>query len=325
MKSIAIIGAGISGLSLARRIQSQFSYQLFEKSAAPGGRVASRMVDKQWFDHGAQFFTARSPQFKQYLHSLIDEGSVADWQARFVEIDGNVIQASRQWDDEFPHYVGVPDMAAIGRAMAQHQPVHFNTEIIELKRQQNSWQLRDRDGQSHGPFDWVALTLPAPQTLTLLPETFSDYKEIAGTSMKACYALMLSLKADPGLPFQAALVKNTDISWVSVNSSKPGRQGHSLLIHATNDWAEKHLDEDIESVKKHLVDTVVAVTGLDPQLINAAQVKRWVYANLPKQSQPSFYIDKALQMAACGDWCIKGRVEAAFNSGYKLGQSLNKL
>ena len=44
MKSIAIVGAGISALSLARQIQSQFSCQLFEKSAAPGGRVASRTV-----------------------------------------------------------------------------------------------------------------------------------------------------------------------------------------------------------------------------------------------------------------------------------------
>ena len=325
MKSIAIIGAGISGLSLARRIQSQFSYQLFEKSPAPGGRVASRMIANQHFDHGAQFFTARSPQFKRYLQSLIDAGSVADWQARFVEMDGNAINASRDWDDEYPHYVGVPDMAAIGRAMAHQQPVHFNTEIVGLKRQENSWYLQDREGQNHGPYDWVALTLPAPQTLALLPETFSDYNAIADIRMKACYALMLSLKADPGLPFEAALVKNADISWVSVNSSKPGRQGHSLLIHASNDWAEKYLDEDIESVKKQMVDTVVAVTGLDPQLIDASEVKRWVYANLPKQTQPPFYIDTALQIAACGDWCIKGRVEAAFNSGYKLGHKLNNL
>ncbi|MTI63417.1 NAD(P)-binding protein [Methylophaga sp.] len=325
MKSIAIVGAGISGLSLAQQIQSQFTYQLFEKSAAPGGRMASRRVANQRFDHGAQFFTARSPQFKQFIAGLRDEGSVADWQAHFVEMDGNVIHASRQWDDEYPHYVGVPDMAEIGRAMARQQPVRFNTDIVELKREQNRWSLRDREGQSHGPFDWVALTLPAPQTLALLPETFSGYKAIADTKMKACYALMLSLKADPGLPFQAALVKNTGISWVSVNSSKPGRHGHSLLIHASNDWAEKHLDENIDWVEKHMVDTVVAVTGLDPQLIDAAEVKRWVYANLPKQTSPPFYLDPALQIAACGDWCIKGRVEAAFNSGYKLGQKLNSL
>lgn len=322
MKSIAIVGAGISALSLARQIQSQFSCQLFEKSAAPGGRVASRTVAEQRFDHGAQFFTARTPAFRAYIRQLMAEGYVADWKAHFAELDGNVITASRQWDEEFPHYVGVPDMAAIGRAMAKTQSVQFGTEIVELHREDNSWRLVDSAGETYGPFDWVALSLPAPQTQALLPPQFSGFEAISATEMKPCYALMLSLKADPDLPYQAALVKNADISWVSVNSSKPGRQGHSLLVHATNNWARQHLNDDIECVKRHMIDTVVAVTGLDPQLIEAADIKRWVYANLPKQEQPAFYLDHELQLAACGDWCIKGRVESAFNSGMKLGQAL---
>lgn len=324
MKSIAIIGAGISALSLARQLQTEFSCQLFEKSPAPGGRVASRTLAEQSFDHGAQFFTARTPEFKDFVQQLMAEGHVADWQARFAELDGNVIAASRQWDEEFPHYVGVPDMAAIGRAMAQTQSVLFGTEIIELHREDKRWQLIDSVGESYGPFDWVALTLPAPQTRALLPSRFAGFEAIAATEMKPCYALMLSLKSNPDLPYQAALVKNADISWVSVNSSKPGRQGHSLLIHATNDWAKQHLNDDIEAVKQHMINTVVTITGLDPQLIEAADIKRWVYANLPKQEQQPFYLDHELQLAACGDWCLKGRVEAAFNSGMRLGQALTR-
>ncbi len=322
MKSIAIIGAGISALSLARQIQPYYHYQLFEKSATAGGRVASRTLAEQTLDHGAQFFTARSPQFRQFMQEMTAAGHAADWQARFVEMEGAVITSRRQWDEEYPHYVGMPDMAAIGRAMAQSQPILFNSEIIELNRQAKSWHLKDSEGHRYGPFDWVALTLPAPQTLALLPTDFSAYKAIADIPMKPCYALMLTLKADPAFAFQAALVKNADISWVSVNSSKPGREGHSLLVHATNKWARAHLDDDIESVKQHMIKSVTAVTGLDPQLIEAAEVKRWRYANLPKQEQPAFYIDHELQLAACGDWCIKGRVEAAFTSGLKLGQKL---
>lgn len=325
MKSIAIIGAGISALSLARRLPSHIDYQLFEKSVAPGGRVASRVLADQPIDHGAQFFTARSPQFKQFMQQMMAEGYAADWQARFVEMDGSVIQARRQWDEEYPHYVGIPDMAAIGRAMAASHPIRYNTEIVELYRQENSWHLQDAQGQSYGPFDWVALTLPAPQTLSLLPLEFSEYKAVADAKMKPCYALMLSLKADPALAFEAALVKNADISWISVNSSKPGRQGHSLMIHATNKWAQAHLNDDIEWVKQHLIDSVINVSGLDPQLIKAVDVKRWVYANLPKQTLPAYYIDPELQLAACGDWCIKGRVEAAFTSGLRLGDKLKQL
>lgn len=323
MTSVAIIGAGMAGLTLARYLSNDYSVTLFEKSAAPGGRMASRDGSGVTFDHGAQFFTARSPQFRDFLTELIEAGVVADWHADFVEMQAGQITARRRWTEEFPHYVGVPQMAAIGHYMAQGLNIHYQTRISQLNAQDKAWVLSDDQGRAFGPFDRVIVTLPSVQTAQLLPAAFSHHAAISQIPMKPCYALMLNLKQDPLLPFQAALVKQADISWISVNNSKPQRDGFALLAHSTNKWAREHLDTNAEQVKQMMLTHVLAVTGLSTDLIASADIKRWHYANLPKQAPPGFYYDSDLKLAACGDWCIKGRVEAAFTSARLLAEHFN--
>lgn len=323
MTTVAIIGAGMAGLTLARYLSTDYSVTLFEKSAAPGGRIASRDGSGVMFDHGAQFFTARSPQFRDFLTTLIEAGVVADWHADFVEMEAGHITARRRWTEEFPHYVGVPDMAAIGHYLAQGLNIQYQTRISQLRAEHKVWFLSDEQGQRFGPFERVVVTLPSVQTAQLLPADFSHHAAISQIPMKPCYALMLKLKQDPQLPFQAALVKQADISWISVNSSKPQRDGFALLAHSTNKWAREHLHTDIEQVKQMMLANVMAVTGLSPESIASADIKRWHYANLPKQATPGYYYDSDLKLAACGDWCIKGRVEAAFTSARLLAEHFN--
>ena len=86
-KRIAIIGAGLSGLVLARRLASRADVRVFEKSRGPGGRAATRRVGDYSFDHGTQFFTARTRPFRAFLEPLRAAGVVADWPARFAELD----------------------------------------------------------------------------------------------------------------------------------------------------------------------------------------------------------------------------------------------
>lgn len=74
MKNVAIIGAGISGLALANKIGHIANVTIFEKSRGFGGRVATRRVDDFSFDHGAQFFKVRDPDFKEYIKPMIEEG-----------------------------------------------------------------------------------------------------------------------------------------------------------------------------------------------------------------------------------------------------------
>ena len=54
-KTIAIIGAGLAGLSCATKLQAQgFKVEVFEKSRGPSGRMSTRNGKYWTADHGAQ-------------------------------------------------------------------------------------------------------------------------------------------------------------------------------------------------------------------------------------------------------------------------------
>ncbi|MEL7187734.1 MAG: NAD(P)-binding protein, partial [Pseudomonadota bacterium] len=153
MKSVAIIGAGLSGLVVAQRLQASADVTLFEKSRGVGGRMATRYADEIEFDHGAQFFTARSRAFKSFLQPLIDAGVVAQWNADFAELDRNEVKSTRSWDDEYPHYVGAPRMNAIGKHLAADLNVVNQTAVTNIERRADGWTLVDDSGAESGPFD----------------------------------------------------------------------------------------------------------------------------------------------------------------------------
>ena len=75
MKKVAIIGAGLAGLTLARRLRGFASVTVLEKSRGLGGRMATRRSDNFEFDHGAQFFTARSTAFRDFIKAELASNS----------------------------------------------------------------------------------------------------------------------------------------------------------------------------------------------------------------------------------------------------------
>ena len=75
---------------------------------------------------------------------------------------------------------------------------------------------------------------------------------------------MLGFAEPINLQWQAAFVRNADISWISVNSSKPGRTNpFTLVVHSTNAWADAHMEDDIDYVRGHMLDEASLVTGED--------------------------------------------------------------
>jgi len=65
---VAVIGAGISGLSCAQDLWTAgIDVQVFESSPTVGGRCASRLWQGHLVDYGVQYFTAQSTDFKREL------------------------------------------------------------------------------------------------------------------------------------------------------------------------------------------------------------------------------------------------------------------
>ena len=54
MTKIAIIGAGMSGLSAAHLLNNYAEVTLFEKARGVSGRMSTRCAKLYFFDHGTQ-------------------------------------------------------------------------------------------------------------------------------------------------------------------------------------------------------------------------------------------------------------------------------
>ena len=205
MIKIAIIGAGLSGITFAHLLQDYADITLFEKARGVGGRMSTRRAEPYFFDHGTQYFTARTQRFQDFIQILIGKGIIERWNARYVKFIGNQIIEKRNWLDEEPRYVGVPGMSYIAKFLAQGLNIHCNKRITSLNRQ-GTWQLIDEEGQQSQGFDWVICTAPPPQAVDLLPDSFKYHADIQVIKMRSCFSLMLGFEQNITLDFEAAHV-----------------------------------------------------------------------------------------------------------------------
>lgn len=324
-KKIAIIGAGISGLTLANKLKKFYQVDVFEKSRGVSGRLASRTRDDFTFDFGSQFFIAKNPEFKVFLSDFINRGILQPWCGNFVEIDNYKITYQRVWDIEKNHLVATPKMTELCKELARDLNIKFQTKITKISKdhQNKKWILFDENGII-GDYDWVFFAIPAEQLSDLISPNISFYSQAKKVKMLSCYALMLGLEDFIKLPFDMALIKNSIISWISSESSKPSRKKvPAYTILARNNWADAHIDDDIEEVKQQLIEEFKKITNANDIVIKHIDIHRWRYANLGKQNHSEKYLlDFRNQIGACGDWNIQGRVEAGFISANDLAKEI---
>ncbi|MDC0422945.1 FAD-dependent oxidoreductase [Methylophilaceae bacterium] len=323
---IAIIGAGISSITIAQNLKKDATVSIFEKSKSVGGRMAFRRSTPYEFDHGAQFFTAKGTIFKNFIKPLIKENIIKRWDARFAEFIDNKILRTISWNAEYPHYVGTPGMNSIAEYLSTELSIKLNTKVNKVVHNANNWELFDDDSNNLGKFDWVISTAPAIQSAEILPVYFKYHKDLLDRKMVGCFSLMLGFKKPISLLWDVALIRNADISWISINSSKPDRgNSFSMLINSTNAWAEDHLSDDSQSVISYLQKETTRIIGHDTGNADHVSLKAWHYANISKQTKSDLLIDYDNKLASCGDWITQGRIENAFEAGFLMAQEINKI
>lgn len=317
---VAIIGAGIAGVSCAAALQQGgLEVSLFEKSRGPAGRMSTRRGDDWQCDHGAQYFTARHPAFVAELTRWIQAGVARQWNPRLRVLGG---ASSRSPDPAVERFVGIPQMTAPARHMAEALTISPQTHVLELKRRTAGWQLRSAEhGWLTQCFDAVLVAMPAPQAVTLLEQPAPELAALAGSAtMRGCWALMLRYPTELDLPFDAAFVNEGPLRWIARDSSKPGRRGpETWLLHASAEWSEEHLEVDPSAVTDELVRAFSRLGGAASQ---AWTSHRWRYADTAPSINRGCVWHAGDGIGLCGDWLNGGKVEGAWLSGRQLASQV---
>jgi renalase len=325
-KRIAIIGAGISGLTLAQNLKDHADVVVYEKARGVGGRMSTRYADPFYFDHGTQFFTARTPAFQKFIEPLITEGLIAEWKGKVVTYQADKGLKDRLWFE--PHYVAVPQMNSLSKHMAEDIDVRLNTEIAALtEKRADGWHLLNKDGATLGVFDWVISTAPAAQTLNLFQTILHNDSVLHDIKLQGCFTLMIGFHAHWAKPWMAAKVHESPIEWISVNSTKPGRNKAvtTIVVHSRNDWAEQHLEDDLQKTQDYLVQQFEALTGIACDKTDYLSMHRWRYANVIENEKPRYLLDAQKNIAAIGDWASTSRIEAVWLSAVNLAKDIAKI
>jgi len=288
--------------------------------------MATRYAGDFEFDHGAQYFTARTRAFREFLEPLIGEGLISPWRARCVEISPTGALIQRAWEESEPRYVGVPRMNVVGKALAGGLDIRFGTKVARVERSGSGWRLLLDDVPEPVDTDWLLVTAPLPQAKALLADVEGFGAALCDRQMLGCFSLMLGFDSPPALAYDAAVVSGADIRWIAVNSSKPGRgPASTMVVHAANRWTDANIEVDHDAVRGHMLNEVTRITGIRAADAVHQDIHRWRFANAVKADGASHFLSPRQRLGVAGDWWLGGKVESAFTSAYGLSNELDAL
>ncbi|MEX1364427.1 MAG: FAD-dependent oxidoreductase [Nannocystaceae bacterium] len=318
---IAVVGAGICGLSCARAlVQAGRSVSVFDKARKPGGRMSTRRGPQGGFDHGAQYFTVRDEHFGAEVDGWRGAGVAAPWTGRIGVARGGVVTVK---DDDRERWVGTPTMSAIARHLSEGLGVESGVRVQQVRRQGERWSLSDAHGAAPGEFEAVVIAVPAEQAVPLLSAAPTLAAPAAPVQMDPCWAVMVSLAQPLRVDAEGLFVHDSPLAWVAHDGSKPGRSGaDTWVLHATPQWTHEHWEDDPQAVTEALLHALAEATGQAVPAVVCADHQRWRYARADAPLPERCLFDPQLRLGAGGDWCGGPRVEGAWLSGLALARAL---
>jgi hypothetical protein len=313
---VAVIGAGLAGLTAARQLKSAGAeVTVFDKSKGTGGRLSSRSFAGGWVDHGAPYLTVSGEEFAGFLDQNVAETAIRKW----APLSSGVVRA-----DEHSDFIGVPRNSALTRSLLDGVVFQPSTRIARIEAAEDGWRLFN-DGESLlGVWPYLIIAVPAPQALSLLREQPLLAEPIRKVAMEPCWVAAIHSGAELSNQPDVAVYEHPVVRRIVHNSAKPGRQNENIyLVQASKNWSETYLEETTESVGEKLLQYFCELTsaGADPELLF---VHRWRYAFTETALGQACLWDNNLQLGACGDWCLGRTVEDAWRSGSELAAQLLK-
>ena len=313
-RRVAIIGAGISGISCATRLhESHIEATIFDKSRGPGGRMSTRRKGESRFDHGAQYFTASNQDFLHQVMEWETAGLVAEWKGRFADWrEGSLVERH----PKRKRWVGAPRMSALCRGLSQELHVQYGVRILRLKPHKQQWMLIDENDKSYGPFDSILVSCPGPQAAALLPVESNTHQLARALTYSPCWAVMADLESPINTAFDGIHFQDHPLGWAAKDSSKPQRtSGERWVLHGSAEWSQQNVDATPEDIIHQLTKAFGQIGTIQPHRCTA---HRWLYALASRSDGIPAMYDPKRQLGLFGDALAEPKVEGAWKSGQEM-------
>lgn len=323
---VLIVGAGISGLKAATDLQGLgASVLVLEKSRGLGGRAATRRWEGLPVDHGAQFFTVRTPEFSQQVETWLDAGVCHEWARGFHQYRSGVFINPPA--TPHPRYACREGMSALGKslALAGGVKVECQAKVVNAQCRGDVWTVGVEDGPEWRARSLVVTTPPA-QTAALLGSSLSDgVEEIRRLSCRPCLAVVVKLPRRD-LPWCGIQCDDDTVAWIGHDTSKRPdlHEGSTIVVvHAAADFSAAHYNDPGDMLVRKILSSAAKIADLD-LLSEDYFFHRWRYA-LPGETgrvDGAVRWDGPAPLVLAGDTWAGGKIEGAWHSGRKAAQTL---
>jgi renalase len=262
-----IVGAGISGLSLAaglKKHETQLKIKIVEKSKGVGGRIATRRDGESRYDHGLQWIES-DPNSAPWVEK---------WIQNWKDIGVLKIEAA---DGKDLHFCP-GGMTQIAKILAQNLEIELNWKLTEArKNEEGLWHLKNSDG-SEMLTRYLLITSPLPQALEFLKASHIEFpKRLSEIKYSKALVALIQTKEDVLKGRSQLEHLSSGIELISSGASKGLSLDWTYTVIMNPSWSGEHFEGSYQEIRKHLEKALHnQFSGLDGQLIKF-DLKKWRY------------------------------------------------
>ena len=305
---VIVVGAGLSGLTAARRIAGHgHEVTVLDKGRSSGGRCATRRIGDATLDHGAQFFTVRSAEFANITDTWLGAGVAREWCRGFGANDGH------------PRYCGANGMTTITKYLATGLDVRCSSMVFSVERTMSHWKVNLDDGTAFDA-DAVVITCPIPQSMSLLANTDLGIPDgIRTIEYDKTIAALVVVSGETSVPAPGGVQDgDATFSFVADNQQKGISATRALTLHCNASFSEANWWSDSDVTHTSVMS--LAATWIGDAKIIEHQPKRWRMATPRTTWHERCWSANGIVLA--GDAFAGPRVEGAVLSGLAAAEQV---
>ena len=319
MESCVVVGAGLSGLTAARKLaDAGLQVTVLEKEVKVGGRMRTDLLGEGVFDHGAQFFTVRDDRFDTLVQGWVSAGVAEVWTRGFADASGE------KREDGYPRYKGIAGMTGVAEYLARDLDVRAGSEVASIDADPRGWKVVA--GELTYPADALVLATPVPPALMLIDNNDISLpagarRALEGISYDPCIAVLALLDGSGSVPEPGGVQIGDDpLFWIADNRKKGISEAPAVTIHAGPEFSREHADSDDATAAGLLLEEAKDYVGAE---IKSTAVYRWEYSWVAEpHEEPFVFVEGPPPLVFCGDAYAGPKVEGAVLSGLAAAERL---
>ena len=322
MSDYCVIGSGISGATIANLLNKKFQVNLYDKGRGPGGRASFKRIKGQiGFDHGTQYFSPKTIEFKKFANRLIKIKILKKWSGNHI-----FLNSKKKENKKHIKIIGKKGNNDICKFLLKKVKCFYQSEVKKIYYKNKLWFLLFTDGKIR-TYKGVILTCPFPQ-LKKLSEKFINNTFIKRKlKMDANITVMIAIKKNKKSP-SSFLFDDPVLGWAgNENTKKRFKSKYDLwTLQSTFKWANKNIDKNKKNLKKNskiLIDKFFKLTKIKKTKVIYSINHGWKYSSNSKPLKIRSYWDPQKKLGVCADWFIGPRLESGWISAHDLFKKIN--